>query len=553
MPIAEAMKRRDEMRKVLLIGTMCALTALALGACGGSSGGGTISVAKEGEGGKTVNAACEEEPVAGGSLTYARQLETVTLNPREIKNGNGDIFADEMLFSPIVRNAPNGKAKIVPGLAEKWDISKDGMTYTFHLRPGLKYSDGSPLTAEDVAWNLEQFNDPEVNAELAAVAVGMEKAEATGPTTVVVKLEHPVAAFLYNVAIFPAFIIDKQKFEAEGAAYWKHPVGTGPFKLKEFASGSHITFEKNPYYFERSKPYLQTMRWNFVANSNTRVLALKSGESQMADGIPFSQVESLQAEPNLAIQLAEVPNQAMMITNTEKPALADPQVRRAISYALNREQINEVVFRGTGTVPNSMLQGFELNASDQEVEPLEFNLTKAKEEMAKSKFAKGFSLDIQYPAGLEYFKQMVLLIQQELGAIGIEVKLEELEAASVVEKWFGGEFEASFPFPATSSDVPVPDEYASFFALPESELKGFKSFWSDAKIEGLVKKFVSSTNEAGRRAEWKVIQEELIKQLPAQNVIYFPFINGHEKDVCGTPVNGLGVDQLQETWIAEGS
>jgi peptide/nickel transport system substrate-binding protein len=539
------------MRKVLLIGTMLTVLALAVSACGGGSGAGTISVAQEGEG-KSANAACEEEPVAGGSLTYARQLETVTLDPREIKNGNGDVFADEMLYSPIVRNDPDGQAKIVPGLAEKWDVSKDGLTYTFHLRPGLKYSDGSPLTAEDVAWNLEEFNNPEVNAELAAVAVGMEKAEATGPTTVVVKLERPVAAFLYNIAIFPAFIIDRQKFEAEGKAYWKHPVGTGPFRLKEFASGSHITFEKNPYFYEKGKPYLQTMRWNFVPNSNTRVLDLKSGEAQIADGIPFAQVESLQGEPNLAIQLAEVPNQVMMITNTKIPALADLHVRQAISYALNREQINETVFRGTGTVPNSMLQGFELNATDQEIKPLEFSLAKAKEEMAKSKFAKGFSLTMQYPAGLEYFKQMVLLMQQELGAIGIEVKLEELEAASVVEKWLEGEFEASFPFPATSSDVPVPDEYATFFALPESELDGFKSFWSDKEVEGLVKKFLASADEATRKAEWKVIQEAFIKQMPSQNVIYFPFINGHESDVCGTKINGLGVDQLQETWITKG-
>src|ERR1700754_1883492 len=225
------------MRKLLLIGAMGALLALLVSACGGSSGGGgSISVAKEGEGGaKSVNAACEEEPVAGGSLVYSRQLETVTLNPREIKNGNGDIFADEMLYNGIVRNDPSGADKVVPGLAESWDISKDGLTYTFHLQKGLKYSDGSPLTAEDIAWNLEQFRNPKINTVLAAIAVGMESAKATNEETVVVKLEHPVAAFLYNLAIYPAFIVDKEKLEQEGPAFWKNPVGTGPFKLKEFA------------------------------------------------------------------------------------------------------------------------------------------------------------------------------------------------------------------------------------------------------------------------------------------------------------------------------
>ncbi|HKZ12500.1 MAG TPA: ABC transporter substrate-binding protein [Solirubrobacterales bacterium] len=542
------------MRKLLLIGTMGALLALLVSACGGSSGGGgTISVAKEGESPKTANAACEEEPVAGGSLVYSRQLETVTLNPREIKNGNGDIFAQEMIFSGIVRNDPNGTDKVVPGLAESWDISKDGLTYTFHLRPGLKYSDGSPLSAEDIAWNLEQFADPEVNISLAGVAAGMESVKATNAKTVVVKLEHPVAAFLYNLAIFPAFIVDKAKLEAEGAAYWKHPVGTGPFMVKEFANGSHITFEKNPYYFEKGKPYLQTMRWNFVPNSNTRVLALKSGEAQLADGIPFAQVESLQGESNLGIQEVELPQAVILIANNRIKPLGDVHVRRALSLAINREQLNEAVFRGTGTVPNSVLMNFELDASDQEVPPFEYDVAKAKEEMAASKFPKGFSVKLQYPAGSDYFKQMSLLIQSELKEIGVDLKLEELESAAVAEKWFGGEFEMTFPFVGTSSDVPVPDEYASFYALPAAELNGFKSYWTNKEAEGLVEKFISSTNEAGRKAEWKKIQELFNEEMPSLNVMDFPLINGHQSNICGTKANGLGVDQLQETWIAEKS
>jgi peptide/nickel transport system substrate-binding protein len=538
------------MRKLLLIGTMGALLAFLVSACGGGSSGGTVSIAEES---KTATVACEEEPVSGGSLVYSRQLETITLNPREVKNGNGDIFADEMLYNGLVRNDPSGADKVVPGLAEKWDVSPDGLTYTFHLRPGLKYSDGSPISGADIAWNLEQFRDPKINAALAALAVGMESAKATNNTTVVVKLEHPIAAFLYNLAIFPAFIVDKAKLEAEGPAFWKHPVGTGPFKLKEFATGSHISFEKNPYFFEKGKPYLQSMRWNFVPNSNTRVLALKSGESQIADGIPFSQVESLQGESSLAVQEVELPQEVLLVTNTKIPALNDLHVRRALSLAINREQLNSAVFRSVGTVPNSVIQNFELDASDQEVKPFEYDVEKAKEEMAKSKFAKGFSVSLQYPAGADYFKQMALLIQQELGEIGVKVKLSEMESATIAERWLNGEFEMTFPFVGTSSDIPVPDEYATFFALPEAELDGFKSYWTDPQIEGMVKKFISNTDEATRKAEWKALQEAFNEQMPSLNVMDFPLVNGHQSDVCGTAANGLGVDQLQETWIAKKS
>ncbi len=533
----------------ILMATMGLLLVLVVTACGGGGSAGTLSIAEE----SSVNAACEEEPVSGGSLTYARQLEVLTLNPREIKNGIGDIFADEMLYTALVRNDPSGAAKVVPGLAESWDISKDGLTYTFHLRPNLKYSDGSPLSAEDIAWNLEQFADPEVNVDLPSVAKGMKSAKATDETTVVVTLEHPVSAFLYYLAIFPAFVVDRAKLEAEGPAFWNHPIGAGPFKLKEFASGSHIVFEKNPYYFEKGKPYLQTMRWNFVLSSNSRVLGLKNGEAQIIDGVPFSQVESLQNDPALAVQLARLPQSALLVTNTKVPALNDVHVRRALSYAINRQAINSTVFRGVGKVPNSVVQEFELDATDSEVKPFAYNPAKAKEELAKSKFADGLSLTLLSPAGSDPYKQMSLLIQQELGAIGINVKLIEQEPPTVVEKWLEGEFELTFPFPGAASDVPVPDEFAAIFALPEAELDGFKSYWTNQEAENLVKKFIENTNEGTRKSEWKVIQELFNEEMPTINVMNFPSVNAHQSNVCGTLVNGLGVDQLQETWVSKKS
>jgi len=243
----------------------------------------------------------------------------------------------------------------------------------------------------------------------------------------------------------------------------------------------------------------------------------------------------------------------LMVTNTKVKALSDPHVRRALSLAINREQLNEAVFRGTGTVPNSVIQNFELDASDKEVPAFEFNVEKAKEELAASKFAKGFSVKLQYPAGLDYFKQMALLVQQEMGEIGVTVKLEELEAATIAEKWLEGEFEMTFPFAGTSSDIPVPDEYASLYALPEAELDGFKSFWTNEEAKGLVQKFITNTDETTRKPEWKAIQELFNEEMPSLNVMDYPLINGHESDICGTKANGLGVDQLQETWIAKKS
>lgn len=533
------------MRRLVLIGALGALLALLIGACGGTGSSDDTAVVAD----ESVNAACEEKPQSGGSLIYDRQLELVTLNPRETKNGAGDNFAIEMVYSTLVRTDPEGTAEIVGALADKWDVSKDGLTYTFHLRPGIKFSDGSPITTEDVVWSMEQFRDPEVSPIGSVLAEPMKTVKATDDSTVVIVLKHPVAAFLWDISIYPAAILPKDKVEAEGDAFYRHPVSSGPFVMKELASGDHVTFEKNPYYYEKGKPYLDSMRWNFVSNANTRVLNLKSGEADIADGIPFNQIASLQSNSSLAVQLVESPTMMLLTTNTKVEALNDVHVRRAMSLAIDRELINETAFQSIGTVPNSVLQNFELNASDEEVAPFEYNVKKAEEEMARSKFADGFSITMNFASGLDYMKQMAILIQQQLGVIGIDVKLEELESATVTEKWINGEIDVAFPFPGTTSDLPVPDLYASLFAFPEFQ-NGFESFWASPEIESLVRKFTENTDESARAGEWKVIQEKFIEEMPSLNVLDIPFVNGHQSNICGTKTNSVGVDQLQETWVS---
>ena len=535
------------MRKLVPIGLGGVLIALLVSACGGSSSGGTVSLGTE----TAVSKVCEGTPVRGGSLVYARQYETVTLNPLEIKNGAGDIFADEMLYSTLVRLSPEGGTEIVPGLAESWKVSNGGTLYTFTMRPGLKFSDGTPVTGEDIAYSLENFGNPEINSVMAVLTTGFKSVKAVDDRTIQVELSEPVAAFLDNIAEFPAAIFPKEQLEKEGKGFWKHPVGTGPFMLKEFASGSHLTMVRNPYYWDKGKPYLDSVRFDFAVEGNSRVLSLKSGQAQIADGIPYSQIPSLQADSSLTVQKVKVPAWIMLALNNDEKPLGELNVRTAINYAINREQINAAVFKGVGTLPNSLFG--ELKYDSKSVKPFEYNIAKAKEYMAESKYPNGFSLTLNYPGGFDYYKQMMLLLQQELEPIGIKVKLVETAAATVAEQWSSMEYEGAFPFAITSSDIVVPDEYAGFFALPASETNGFFTGWKDPKIAKQVEQFQSSTSESARAKEWPVIQKELLEQSPAINIMNVPFINAHATDVCGTAVNSLGLDNLQLTWIAKGS
>jgi peptide/nickel transport system substrate-binding protein len=539
------------MRKTGPVLISASLVALLLSACGG--GGGSKKASLQGSQGASHSTACVGTPTRGGNLVYERQAEVQTLDPLGILNGNGDIFSYNLIYSGLVRSDPNGSTKLEGSLADSWKVSNGGKTYTFHLRPGIKFSNGQPVTAQDVAWSLNRFGDPKVNAAMSSVAIGYGNATVLDSSHVQVKLAKPVAAFLYNISIWPAFILPKNLVEKQGKAFYKHPVGTGPFMVKDFAKGSHITYVRNPYYWEQGKPYLNSVRFNFATDANSRILALRGGTAQIMDGVPFSQINSLQSDKNVEIQSAKVPLfLGLWLNHTRKP-FTDINVRKAMQYAFDRQKMNRDIFHGLGQIPNSVLMGLHYDAPYSVIPPYPYDLAKAKAFMAKSKFPKGFSTTLQYPSGYDYYKQLVLLMQQELGAIGIKVKLVEEDPATTTSKFLAMKYDMTFPFPSYTSDVTVPDEYAQFLADPSNGLNGFFSGWKDPAIQKMVEKFTTTLSDSSRAQQWVKIQKALYDVTPVINVMNLPYVNAHTTKTCGTAIDALGSDHLEDTWFAKAS
>jgi peptide/nickel transport system substrate-binding protein len=543
------------MRRNGIVALGCALALVVAGCGGGSSdskgGGAKVRLNKSLEGASTA-AACQSAPVSGGELVYARQQITENLNTIAVVNGNGDIFASNLIFQGLTRPDPKGTPTVVGGVADKWEAVDGGKAYTFHIRPGIKFSDGTPVTAEDVKFSLDRFGNPKVNQTLAAVAVGYKSTDIVDKSTVKVNLQFPVAAFPFNISIWPGQIVPKKQVEAKGDAFWKKPVGTGPFVVKELKRGSHITFARNPNYWDEGKPYLDTVRFDFATDSNSRILSLKDGQAQIADGIPFSQVNELKQSKDLTLQTAKIPLFVGLWFNHHRKPLADLKVRQAMQYALDKDEINRTIFRGVGTIPNSQLQTLKYDAPDSQVKPYPFDLQKAKDLIGQSGFAKGFDISLGYPAGYDYYKQLGLFLQNAWSQIGIKVKLQELDQASLTDRFFGGKYDMVFPFSQFTSDLPVPDEYAQFVAEPKSGTNGFFSFWKDPQITAMVRKFVQTTDDASRAQQWPQIQQALQDQTPWINVMDLPNITAHANDVCGTDIDALGSDHLEDTWIAKG-
>lgn len=538
------------MRRTATALSLLLIAAGSLSACT-SSGGDSPDKKVSLKSSSAVAAACTKAPVKGGNLVYARQNETQGLDPLNATNGNGDIFADELLYTPLVRSNPAGGDNLVPGLASSWDVSPDGMTYTFHLRPGVQFSNGQKLTAADVKFSLDRFGNPKINTLFSNVAAGYKDSQIVNASTVAVHLSIPVAAFLYNISIVPAFIVPKNLVQSQGAAFFKHPVGTGPFVLKELSPGSHVTFTRNPHYWEAGKPYLNSVRFDFATDSNSRLLELKNKQAQIADGILFSQISSVQSSKGLVVQSSKVPLFVGLWLNHKRGPFADLNVRQAMQYALNKQLINQTIFRGTGTIPNSVLMALKGDAPASTVKPYAYDVKQAKALMAKSKFPKGFSTTLQYPSGYDYYKQLALLMQSAYAQIGIKIKLVEEPAATETTNWSKSAYDMIFPFAQFTSDVVVPDEYAQFLAgSPSLGLQGFFSNWSDPAITKMVNTYTTTVSASSRAAQWPKIQQALMTQTPVINVMNLPFVNAHTANVCGTTVNALGADHLENTWIA---
>ena len=533
-------------KALLVAALLAALVGPGLAATAGASNKGPHKATS----GINVTPACHGKPVRGGTLVYARSEGPVTLDPYFPTNGNADIFTDYLIYQPLVMPTPKGKGKVVPGVADKWTVSNGGTTYTFHIRPGIKFSNGQPVTATDVKFSLDEFATTKADTTVVlATGFGFKDAVVVNSSTVQMNLTKPAPGILENISIFDAYIVPEKLYQAEGTKFWTHPVGTGPFMVTNWVHGSSITLVRNPYYWQKGLPYLTKVKFIYATTGNSRLLDLEDQQAQIATALTFNDIPAVKSNSQLVLQLVKVPYWVGLWLNEKRAQFKTLHVRQAIQYALNKQLINAKVFSGVGTIPNSILPQLTGDASNNVVKPYPFSLKKAKQSMAKSHFPHGFSTTMSYPSGSIEYTELVLLLQSELAKIGIKMKLLSETEATVTTHWATASYTMTFPFVEFTSDVWVPDEYATFVTAPQP-LHAFESYWTDPAIIRMVTKYVHTTKPS-RVQLWQRIQKAMLVQTPDINVMDLPFTNVHLRNVCGTYLDALGADSLQYTWIAK--
>jgi peptide/nickel transport system substrate-binding protein len=476
---------------------------------------------------------------AQGVLTIGRREDGTTFDPIASAQ-NVDFWVFSNVFDVLVR-VDNTGSNLVPGIAESWEISADGLTYTFKLRDS-KFSDGTAVTSEDVAYSLTRIRDSELSlwSDSYKIIADMQTPD---PKTLVITLSGPSAPFLSTLAMPGASIVSKAAMEAMGeAAFAELPVGSGAFMVTEWRRGDRVILAKNPEYWDADKVSLDGVEWISVPDDNTRMLAVQAGELDAAIYVPFSQVAQLQADPNLTVVSNASTREDHLLLNHENAALSNPLVREAIDYAIDKQAIIEAVTFNLGTVANSYVPAGALYHSDDNG-ARGFDPEKAKGLLAEANVGD-ITLNYLVDAGDQTAEQIAILVQQQLANVGITVTLQKVDPSQNWDMLINGEFDMNVNY--WTNDILDPDQKTTFVLGHDVNMNYMTRYQNDT-VKDMVAAARLEMDPATRGAMYAEIQKLAKADTHWIDLYYSPFISVTNKGVTNFGQNPLGRFWLEET------
>lgn len=451
-------------KKMLALALAMSLTfSLGLTGCGGSDSGNSS--------GSNNNNATEQ---SGSSTSGGKQLavqvgpDPETVDPALNSTSDGStmiIHAFEGLLST------NEKGEIVAGQAEKWESSEDGLTWTFHLRDGLKWSDGSDLTANDFVYSWKRICDPNTAAPYAETVLSMVKGykeaiegnlDALGVTapddkTLVVELETP-CSFFESLAAFPTmYPVQEATVSANPEAWATAPetyISNGPFKMTEWVPGSHIIFSKNENYWNADAVKLDSLKFALMEDSNAAYSAYKNNELLLIKDVPTEEVPSLQGQADFHVE--PIIGTYYLSLNLQKEPFTNEKVRQALNLAIDRDYVANTLMQGTyspaynvlgpGWLDTDGTTEFQANANGGKSyisEDYEANLAEAKKLLEEAGYPNGEGLPVLTYSTNDsgYHKTVAEYLQQAWKELGITVNVDIVEWSSFTPQRRSGDYE----------------------------------------------------------------------------------------------------------------
>jgi peptide/nickel transport system substrate-binding protein len=536
------MTRRTFVRRLMLLGVSMPTIGWLLAACGvttpsGSAGAGA-SAGASGAGG----------PRRGGTLVINYLDEIPALEPHT-SPATASVRFFQLIYTTLLKFDKN--LEPVPDLAESWDVSDDALTYTFKLRPGLKFSNGEPLTSDDVKFSFDRILNPKVPAIGQSFYSEVDSVEAPDGTTVVFHMKAPSAAIPVYLAGTESVIISKKVAESGDLTKIESAIGTGPFKVDEWVPDSHMTLSRNPNFYEEGKPYIDGIRVNIVPNEDAVLAAFQSSATDMTVSLDARFGKQAQGVGNLNVLSTEALAYYLFFNQTAVKPLTDPKVRDALNYALDRKGIIDAASLGEGS-PSGPIPPANTRWARPTTDWPQYtrDLPKAKQLLADAGLADGFSFTMltqkSDPVNAPTIAETV---QAQWAEIGVNVKIELMEFSAWVQHWLDATFTI---IPGNNSGAPDPDFYLYRYFHSTGNLQFVTGKFNTPELDKALDTGRTSTDFDTRKAAYDQAQDILVQGAPfywLYSGFIYTILSPRVQDYL--PRSDESLTNIRDAWLSE--
>lgn len=442
-------------------------------------------------------------PKRGGTLVIGHSVEVHGLDPH-INPAFDNLRFYELVYNQLVHLTP--ELEVVPELAESWDISEDGKTYTFHLRQGVYFHDGNEMTSEDVKASYERILNPDTKSVARGFFTSISTIDAQDKYTVVFNLSQPNAAILALTASSNAAILSKDFIEKHDPD--KEVMGTGAFKLEEWVPDNYMRLVRHDKFFIEGQPYVDAIDYRLLPDEASILAGLRAKTIDFGMMLDVQNALLAQKDNNLVVMGGPGLNTQALAFNVEREPLNNPLVRLAIACAIDREQISNITFMGeaipTAPLPPTIPEIYQIPFS--ELECYTRDVERSKSLLTEAGFPDGVSFKI-LTRTFAPFPDMAQVVQSQLKEAGIETEIELEEFGIFVSRWKEHDFDA---FLSTTSQFPDPAFalYRTFHTEGSTNVQGY----SNPEMDKLLEQGQAVQDPAERAKIYAEIQKLISKE-----------------------------------------
>ncbi len=455
-----------------------------------------------------------------GTLVVGLVAEPVNLDPPQVTDLNSNRVGRRIVETLVT--FPEESTQVVPGLAESWTISKDGLQYTFKLRRGIAFHDGTPLNAEAVKFSIERQINPNHPAyklgkyPFANYFFGNVKAvEVLSDERVAFLLNEPRASFLAVLTAGAASIVSPTAVMKWGPDYPNHPVGTGPFRFASWDRGQRVVLEKNPAYWKYPVK-VERVIYRPIVEDQARLTELLTGGLDLIVGVPADNVGQLEKNPKITLLKQVGAHVWYLGMNNQKKPFDDKRVRQALNYAVNKDAIVNDVLKGTGAASKGPVLPGTWGA-DRELKAYPYDPDRARKLLAEAGYPTGFSTTLWVPesgSGMQAPVAMSTVMQSNLKAVGVNVSLQTMEWGAYLAKLRTKEQELFALSWIAGTEDPDMVMYPLLHSSQWTPVGPNRALYKNTRFDALLQQARLTTDQAKRAQLYKEAQRILIDDAP---------------------------------------